>query len=75
MENLRHDILYSSRDLNTSQAWANLLGDSKCIVSATNMVEQTTNYGAEHYSIVSQHFVEPEGSMPNSQELSTCSYP
>jgi hypothetical protein len=26
-------------------------------------------------SIVSQHFMEPEGSIPNSQELSTCSYP
>jgi hypothetical protein len=25
--------------------------------------------------IVSQHFMEPEGSIPNSQELSTCSYP
>jgi hypothetical protein len=35
--------------------------------------------GAEHYSsghsIVSQHFMEPECSIPNSQELSTCSYP
>jgi hypothetical protein len=27
------------------------------------------------YSIVSQHFTEPEGSIPNSQELSTYSYP
>jgi hypothetical protein len=27
------------------------------------------------HSIVSQHFMEPEGSKPNSQELSTCSYP
>jgi hypothetical protein len=26
------------------------------------------------HSIVSQHFMEPEGSIPNSQELSTCSY-
>jgi hypothetical protein len=26
-------------------------------------------------SIVSQHFMEPEGSIPNSQQLSTCSYP
>jgi hypothetical protein len=25
------------------------------------------------HSIVSQHFMEPEGSIPNSQELSTCS--
>jgi hypothetical protein len=25
--------------------------------------------------IASQHFMEPEGSIPNSQELSTCSYP
>jgi hypothetical protein len=25
--------------------------------------------------IVSQHFMKPEGSIPNSQELSTCSYP
>jgi hypothetical protein len=25
--------------------------------------------------IVSQHFMEPEGSSPHSQELSTCSYP
>jgi hypothetical protein len=46
METLSHDSLYSSRDLNkvlnTSQAWANLLGDHICIVWATNMVEQTT---------------------------------
>jgi hypothetical protein len=27
------------------------------------------------HSIVSQHFMEPEGSIPNSQELSTCCYP
>jgi hypothetical protein len=27
------------------------------------------------HSIVSQHFMEPEGSKPNSQELSTCFYP
>jgi hypothetical protein len=27
------------------------------------------------HSIVSQHFMEPEGSVPNSQELSTCFYP
>jgi hypothetical protein len=27
------------------------------------------------HSIVSQHFMEHEGSIPNSQELSTCSYP
>jgi hypothetical protein len=27
------------------------------------------------HSIVSQHFMEPERSIPNSQELSTCSYP
>jgi hypothetical protein len=27
------------------------------------------------HSIVSQHFMEPEDSIPNSQELSTCSYP
>jgi hypothetical protein len=27
------------------------------------------------HSIVSQHFMESEGSIPNSQELSTCSYP
>jgi hypothetical protein len=27
------------------------------------------------HSIVSQHFMEPEGSIPNSQGLSTCSYP
>jgi hypothetical protein len=27
------------------------------------------------HSIVSQHFIEPVGSIPNSQELSTCSYP
>jgi hypothetical protein len=26
-------------------------------------------------SIVSQHFMEPERSIPNSQQLSTCSYP
>jgi hypothetical protein len=38
-----------------------------------------TNYGAQHYSrghsIVSHHFTEPEGPIPNSQELSSCSYP
>jgi hypothetical protein len=27
------------------------------------------------HRIVSQHFMEPEGSIPNSQELSTCPYP
>jgi hypothetical protein len=27
------------------------------------------------HSIVSQYFMEPEGSIPNSQGLSTCSYP
>jgi hypothetical protein len=27
------------------------------------------------HSIVSEHFIEPESSIPNSQELSTCSYP
>jgi hypothetical protein len=27
------------------------------------------------HSIVSQHFMEPKGSIPNSQQLSTCSYP
>jgi hypothetical protein len=27
------------------------------------------------YSVVSQHFMEPEGSLPRSQELSTCTYP
>jgi hypothetical protein len=27
------------------------------------------------HSIVSQHFMEPKGSIPHSQELSTCSYP
>jgi hypothetical protein len=41
------------------------------------------NYGTEHYSrdpqllghsTVSQHFMEPEGSVPNSQELSTSPY-
>jgi hypothetical protein len=31
-------------------------------------------YLLEH-SIVSQHFIEPEGSVPNSQELSACPYP
>jgi hypothetical protein len=37
------------------------------------------NHGAEHYlrghTIVSQHSMEPEGSIPNSQELSTHFYP
>jgi hypothetical protein len=27
------------------------------------------------HSIISQHIMESEGSIPNSQELSTCSYP
>jgi hypothetical protein len=42
-----------------------------------------TDTKAEHHSrgpqflghLVSQHFMRPEGSIPNSQELSTCSYP
>jgi hypothetical protein len=49
-------------------------------------VERITKYlyGDKHYSrdhqlwghiIVSQNFMEPEGSMPNLQELSICSYP
>jgi hypothetical protein len=28
-----------------------------------------------NHSVVSQHFMEPEGSLPRSQELSTCTYP
>jgi hypothetical protein len=28
-----------------------------------------------NHSVVSQHFMEPEGSLPQSQELSTCPYP
>jgi hypothetical protein len=41
-------------------------------------------YGTEHYSrghqlsshlIVSQHFMEPQSSLPHSQELSICPYP
>jgi hypothetical protein len=41
-------------------------------------------YGAEHYprdqqlcihSIFSLHYMEPEGSLPNSQDLFTCTYP
>jgi hypothetical protein len=27
------------------------------------------------HSVVSQHFMEPEGSLPSSQELSNCTYP
>jgi hypothetical protein len=27
------------------------------------------------HSVVSQHFMEPEGALPHSQELSTCTYP
>jgi hypothetical protein len=50
----------------------------------TQSVVTVTNYEAEHYSrghqlcnhlIVSQHFMEPEGSSSNSQEVSTCLYP
>jgi hypothetical protein len=45
-------------------------------VSEAKMV--ITDSGAEHYSrghsIVSQHFMEPEGSLPHSQELFTCHY-
>jgi hypothetical protein len=50
------------------------------------LTNKLTNYlyGAEHYSrdswllehfMVSQRLMEPEGSIPNSQELSTCPYP
>jgi hypothetical protein len=35
----------------------------------------TTREATSGHSTVSQHFTEPEGSIPNSQELSTCSYP
>jgi hypothetical protein len=47
-------------------------------------VKKTELCGAERYSrghqlcshsVVSQHFVELEGSLPRSQELSTCTYP
>jgi hypothetical protein len=42
-------------------------------------VQNPDNYSRGHKmlgrSIVSQQFMEPEGSIPNSQELSTCSYP
>jgi hypothetical protein len=49
-------------------------------------IDKQTNYlcGAEHYStaykvcrhsIVSQHFMEAEGSWPSSQELFTSTYP
>jgi hypothetical protein len=42
----RHDSLYSSRDLNKElyPSQANLLGDSKFILWATNMVEQTWSW-------------------------------
>jgi hypothetical protein len=51
---------------------------------STDCTYQTVIYGAEHYSrghqlldhsIVSQHFMEPKGSIQNSQALSTCSFP
>jgi hypothetical protein len=44
----------------------------------------TDDCGAENYlrlhqlcshSIVAQHFIEPKGSLPHLQELSTCTYP
>jgi hypothetical protein len=38
-------------------------------------MELSTTRETTSYSIVSQHFMKPEGSIPNSQELSTCSYP
>jgi hypothetical protein len=52
----------------------------------SNLINLLTNqlHGAEHHSrghqllghlILSQHFMEPEGSPPNSQNLSTCPYP
>jgi hypothetical protein len=47
-------------------------------IGLTNSMELSTIREApscEDTSIVSQHFMEPEGSIPNSQELSTCSYP
>jgi hypothetical protein len=38
-------------------------------------IQVTFVHGAEHYSIVSQRFMEPEGSLPHSQEPSTYPYP
>jgi hypothetical protein len=35
--------------------------------------QEATSYVA--YSTVSQHFVEPKGSLPHSQELFICPYP
>jgi hypothetical protein len=51
------------------------------VCAQRTLLNCTQHYGVEHYSrghqlcrhsIVSQHFMEPEGSSPNSQELSTC---
>jgi hypothetical protein len=48
-------------------------------IKLTNLLYAAEHYSIGHYmlghSIVSQHFMEPIGSIPNSQELSTCSYP
>jgi hypothetical protein len=54
------------------------------IVPRPHFTRNNWLYGAEHYSIghqlcshkiVSEHFMEPEGSLPHSQELPTCPYP
>jgi hypothetical protein len=47
-----------------------------CVI-LTNSLEQHHSRGLQlfRYSLVSQHFMEPEGSIPNPQELSAYPYP
>jgi hypothetical protein len=70
-------------------AWRAPLIQLNCIkinVFCIDVITQLTNWfcGAEYHSkghqlcshsVDSQHFMEPEGSLPRSQELSNCTYP
>jgi hypothetical protein len=46
-------------------------GDSEVSADTTGTLRSQTLCS---HSVVSQHFMEPEGSLPSSQELSTCTY-
>jgi hypothetical protein len=54
-----------------------MFGDGGKWPKLTNSMELSTTQEALscYDSVVSQHFMETEGSIPISQELSTCSYP
>jgi hypothetical protein len=69
------------RIMKMKERWAWKGSRAVCLTFRT---EELPPYGAEHcwrshqlgtHSIVSQHFIEPEGSLQHSQELSYCPYP